>query len=502
MAASEGVDSQPGDSRQPGNYRPGTILKRGEGEKLEAFRMRGRVTADDKQPIEGAEILVCQSMNPQDCAGSPWRAVSGNDGFYELRLPLKRDAHFAIRVSSEGFATLEGRLSMEAPADLERNFVLSPAVAWLRGRVVDPAGVPVEGASVMVSPRNRRPDVAGSRGIGVALIGGKRERLVTDRNGEFGADGFQLGSVAVVAFAQKYRAAAQEVALDPGENRVDLRLLPARTLSIKVLNSRGQPVEAATALCRAPGERGGVEMETPRPGVVTLKLDPQIDQCRCELRAPSYLSEVVSFSTGSPPAEVILEDGPVVRGQVVNQSGAPIEGAKVSVQWSREEREFEGGFGTGGNTDSTGHFAIPVSTDQSVNVVVSAQGYLDSRVSIEAPNQPERTIILKRPEGALNGRVVDPSGNPVTEFQVTVMAIPTAPAPRQRGRGVRPEFSTSGMFQHREGWFSFPELPSGDLEIYVSTRGRRGMRKSQVVHLPQGMTAELLVQLEPAEERN
>ncbi len=501
------------EKEEPGAmHRPGILDKRepGTGHASE-FRLRGKVRTEDKQPLAGAEVLACESPNPRDCSTSAWRSISVADGSYELSVPFRRGRSYRLKVSSDGFTTLEGQLRMEAPGELERNFVLEPAVAWIKGRMVDPDGAPVQGGRVMVMLRTRRPDMAGNQGVGMAYIGGKREEMLTDANGEFGAEGFPPGLVSVFPNAPGYRAAIIELELKPGENRVEVRLLPARIVTIRVVNSRRQAVGDAIAFCRGFAERF-IEPERSRPGLLTLKVDPEIDECQCEIRAEGYLWKAVSFQAASPPTEVVLEDGSILTGRVVSDSGQPIAEARIFVTVHREEGRSSGSFGVGGapkTTNSDGYFTIALPSDRFLDVGASARGYLDSRIWIESlETGAERTIVLKKPEGALTGRVVDPSGNPVTDFQVNLISVVKAPFPQSRGPaarpgwGARPDFSTFGRFQQAEGLFSFPELPSGELQIHVSTvPGPEGLRKSQTVQIPKGATADVLIQLEPARQR-
>jgi len=241
-------------------------------------------------------------------------------------------------------------------------------------------------------------------------------------------------------------------------------------------------------------------------------VDPELEECQCEVRAEGYIWKKLRFPAASPPAEVILEDGSVLKGRVVSEAGLPIAEARIFVTVRRQEGGSSGFSGVGGapkSTNSDGYFTVTVPSDRFLDVGASARGYLDSRVWIESlETGAEPTIVLKRPDGALTGRVVDPSGNPVTDFQVTVVSaaqsrFPPDRRPAGRGEfGVRPEFSTVGRFQHSEGLFSFPELPSGDLQIHVATvAGPGGLRKSQVVQIPKGGTADVLIQLEPGRGR-
>ncbi len=206
---------------------------------------------DDVQAAEGLASMMAE-MGGGD-GGRAGR--SADDGSFELK-NLKAGAH-RVRVTAKGRA-----MPTVVPVTLqagENVFDLLLTSAVVRGVVRDPAGAPVEGASVsvaVVAPRKAGKDPLEDAmdqiapGFDPAGLAGAARSVKTDDQGRYELRGVQPGTPIVVRATAKAFAGAQsepfEVAASGERDGVDVQLLAAG----KVRVTMNEPKAFASAQAR------------------------------------------------------------------------------------------------------------------------------------------------------------------------------------------------------------------------------------------------------------
>jgi len=131
-----------------------------------------------------------------------------------------------------------------------------------------------------------------------------------------------------------------------------------------------------------------------------------------------------NFSVKNPPAMVRLQPLPKVRGRVLDETGKPVAGAKVSLIFGQESQYQLSDGSTqrmwtehlppiSTNTDRTGGLVLPLVPESRCWAVVTAKGY-EPAVTIVNTGQTV-TIRLRRANGEYAGILVDDYGEPIAK---------------------------------------------------------------------------------------
>lgn len=420
--------------------------------------------------------------------------VSGRAG--EFSFEGVREGYWYLDASSD-------RYTLDAPAKAR---VLAsgdggPVDVWVRrggrvtGRVVDEDLEPVAGASVACGTGALGFLEAASNGD-IALL-----RTKTDADGRF--------VFSAVPPAADYELAAlgpgiaithvTGIAVTVGEDtEVLVRGRPGASIHGRIVAA---PSDSGDAVRPVEGALVGA---LPR-GLRHLKLARELlaashdvtdENGRYELRGvPVGAIDVLAMAddhlpgrgptvrvTGPAPVtapDFELERGLVVRGRVVDPKGAPITGARVL--WNiidiadvegrptmapmfiagMDEFEYP-------STGPDGEFvAGPFANEPPHEIRVLRAGYAAGEASWSPADGQDLVIVLDRGV-RLGGRVVDRSGEPVTDFSATISgrieSDATAPS------AFNP-FAKAQVFQHPRGEFAFEAVASGAQTLVVEADG-------------------------------
>ncbi len=269
----------------------------------------------------------------------------------------------------------------------------------ISGRVLDEYDRPAPGIAVLVNP-----------------IG---DSVQSDEQGRFLAEVPSPGSYSLHAHHSDW-GGGQVTVSAPAQN-VELRLAPQAGVQVQV-QVGGRRVEGAQASVWQ--ERAG-SFRSDRPsgadGVVLLRgLPPGTYSLIAE--HPDYLSStrydvtVVDGQLSKVTAE--LRPGGRVSGTVVDERGAPVQQAAVSVIPSRGATPV--------NTDAEGHFEIsPLVPGAEYRVAVNHLAYEPEAPAQATVDGEPITITLKR-RSLVRGRVVAQDGSALTHFNVNEHVVDSA----------------------------------------------------------------------------
>jgi hypothetical protein len=321
--------------------------------------------------------------------------------------------------------------------------------AFVEGQVVDDTGRPLAGAPVEIvaMPSDDLP-----------------EAVSADKNGRFTLGPLPPGRYQLIARVPDHvQMESPELRLRPDVTpSIQLRLARAGRLIGRVLDEKNQPmagvsVSATTSVGRAGasdeltvllgtlplaaeaaglpgqsmGKQGKVRTATTdaRGRFVIDEMPP--GRLRVDITHPDRLPvrrEPIQLGAGGRQdlGDIPLQTGALLAGRVLDESGRPIEGARV------EARPTAKGPPVRMASDRDGNFTLRVPGGDYALVAAAPARAPGSWFAVHAvPGEPSRPIELRLPraDGAIEGYVRDNSGKPVPKVNVSVLTVPPGPPP-------------------------------------------------------------------------
>lgn len=452
------------------------------------------VDATDRKPVPGA--LVWASADPgafvrTDAAGKFLVAAPGDRRF---TLEIVAPGHLLKRSVITRPQLVSGRAGTLALAQAGR----------LRGKVVDPRGLPVAGAAVVAIHQDSLGARAFSPSDPVA------DRTVTDAQGRFELrrvrteQGYEIRASRSGAFP-----AAQRITVGDAVARArDLTfvLAPARPARGKVQDPAGRPIVGAEVVVRpafrpgspapAPAEKDGPPaVQSDAQGVFAL---PELPASEVELSirrkgyAPVILPALrIAVGTGAADlGTVTLRPGTLLTGRVVDLRGQAVPGGEIFLlsqpAGPNEMERALAGRKPAAAAAADGRFSIEdLAQGAPVHLAVRAPGYLPALVRAVRPPSVRPVLVRLEPAFALAGQVVDEAGGPVSgarvdlEWQAFLPEEPDLPLGDPILRSTR----TNG-----QGRFELQGFPAGDARLSVAAPAFVPLRDLEVA-LPRPSTA-------------
>jgi len=437
-----------------------------------------RALDESGRPVSGARLGV--RTERQRAAGGR-SVVTDSEG--SVKLPnVLRDTQVTVvdedpRYSSE--PVMRESLEDERPIVI----VLSP-YPRAGGVVIDPDGRPVSGASVVAE--------VGGNGVPWRPV----QHTTTRADGRF--------ELLLVPAAYRFRATFQDLvtaALDAEVREDDeptdlvLRIDPARTFRMQVLDHVGQAVDAKVVLRSArsaeepSAEAELVEGHTDAMGWCIVPLDPGEYEARVEANQETIVVEGTVRPGGAPVVVELpppLESPPLVRG-VVLLDGREVSASVLCLSSSGGTRLASS------RTDENGRFTFErIDHSRAVPVVFCAPSseffiaYSDPMRLVDGETVEVRLSAL--PGEDLVARVVDEHGNVVPRARVAIEPV-DIPAIRQSCRS------------DAAGRVRVPRLPSWTYSISISSADevRRGVHELAwpLVGSPQDDAAAIVWLIQP-----
>jgi len=292
------------------------------------------------------------------------------------------------------------------------------ALGSLVGRIVDPEGVGVDGASVRV--------LSGSRTY---------HDVKSSGDGRYRADGVRGGRYRLVARASGFQDVAfpGTVDLAPGEVRIldDVAIAPSGRISGRVVDKEGAPVAGARIAAERGGAFGGYTARSGADGAFSLDR-VGVGKVRIRASHDDYLTTgwltvtVPRLEDGTAgealDALLTMKRGASIEGSVTGVDGAPADlgvglhdarGRRLERTQSRGGRYRFEGLGAGRYQVVTDH----------------AKGALARVEATLAANETRSLDLVLEGGGVLVIACVDAEGAPVKDVRVTASAPSFAQAP-------------------------------------------------------------------------
>lgn len=317
--------------------------------------IRGQLVNADRQTLSGADARLGYTSGFSDLGGFNI-SLGGEEDDDGREARTGESGRFAFEEVEAGRPvqiTVSGpfwtrRTVWVAPLEAGESrdlgqLVLSPG-HLVRGRVLDPKGRPVEGATAGLTAGTN-----GGSGMQIRLVGAAGATAdysaETDADGRFEIHGVPEGRYTLFARATGYQEARREgfeLRQRSGEREVELRVAAGLSVTGRVLDSNGNPVPSARVA--QVGARGfaGLSWQRERllregqpvqeDGRFTLNGLPEGESLRVAAAAPEFgrtLSEVVQ--TGGE-VEIALVPIAGLRGFVRTAGGTPVSEAMVELK--------------------------------------------------------------------------------------------------------------------------------------------------------------------------
>jgi len=435
---------------EPFQIMPGEILE-AEIQMQSGGSLSGIVVDDNGNPVKGARVkAVAPGASEREAAFGGGFGTTDEQGRFVLR--GLGAGTYEVLASASGY--LEGRseaVTLAEGAGVSGITVTLPKAHRLAGVVRTTDGRPVPGARITVVDTS----VDGVRKLGAA----------SKEDGSWEVEGLGSQPVEVSAEADGYgRVTLKEV--KPDTQDVLLELPPLGGVSGIVVNQDGKPVRAFSVkpipveidqgYSRPRNTRfktfgnvdGSFKFEDLPPGTYTLNV-----------QSPGYRGttlENVRVDAGqiTDVGTLTLLPGGVLVGRVLDATGAPVAGAKVSVVGGVSKFSMAPGRTPRATvtTGPDGTFKFEGLRSGRVKVRVSAEGFVPTVSEEVDPNlQKEELVVTLQPSSGIQGVVIGPDRNPLSGIQVFL-----------KGVGVN---VTRGTRTDAQGRFVFSDIPPGTYRV-------------------------------------
>lgn len=348
----------------------------------------GRVVDSDKHPVKGVAIRprIGMPMGAQRPAElpEPW-ATTGADGRFHA---LMGEGGLAFIFMKEGYSSAEQVVDVR-PGMKPIDVTLVPAT-HVAGRVVQKDGTPAAGVKVTIDVSSVTSGEDGSFRIENVLAD---EHLIT------------FGDV----FPQ------HQSVLAPADD-VKLVLSAIRTVRGRVVDAAsGAPIGKFSLQGGGSSSfSGDLDTKTfePADGAFALELPETVASLLAA--AEGYLPAEVELTPSADPLVVRLSHGRTVRGHVLDESGQPLAGVRVTNDFNGiSEDETDDAEGTV-HSAGDGSFemkALPI--DREVQLRFHKSGYVANEQKVRPESDAPLEVVL-RGGVSVHGRVVDASGGSVS----------------------------------------------------------------------------------------
>lgn len=416
-------------------------------------RVQGRLVDAEERPVRGrVAVSEMNGARPSMLLEDVLRTEARDDGRFSLEnVPT---GSLVLSVAAPGYSPERAEVEVSEKTllgdvgDIELKTGLT-----IRGAVSDASGAPVGGASL-----------TGFQMPAPGPVGMQIEAL-SEADGSFSFGGLEPGSYRLLVSASGY-GRTEVPRVEAGTARLAITLKPGGSVRGRVVDDSGKPVPSFRASLR-PEERRGMsgsafESVVSADGSFTLE-DLAEGTYVLQIQAPDKVAAVISDVRVSAGAvndvgRVTVKSGGLVRGFVVDPTGAPVSGAAIQVVGSGVD--FAMPRRDSAYSDGQGAFEIQGVPDGALTLVATHPSYAAGRTSgltVDSRQGPTEARIVLTVGGRVEGyiRTRDPSGL----AGATVMVSP------RMGGGFFDERSraTPGS----DGYFFLEGLPAGPALIML-----------------------------------
>jgi hypothetical protein len=312
-------------------------------------RVVGRLVGDGDRAIAGRVALEDLDEHPvPQVLAAPFAVEAGVDGRFAIEgVPV---GEHALGVSAPGLGRQRTAVSVRArDGQVDVGDVRLAVGFAIRGRVRSKTGPPIADAVVRTFFERTGDEVEGR----------------SEPDGSFVLPGLEQGTYRVAAEAAGY--ASEEKTADTDGRPLELVLSPAGVITGRVVDDRGQPVDAFHVTADPGGDftsdRQPVDVAESSSDDGRFRLaDVPAGRYQLAVSAPQWISATVpdlAVAEGQvvDVGTVKLAPGGIVRGTVVDSSGGGVSGASIHASMRPQGGRHPGGPGEV-TTDAAGAFEL------------------------------------------------------------------------------------------------------------------------------------------------
>ncbi|MEN6357813.1 MAG: carboxypeptidase-like regulatory domain-containing protein [Armatimonadota bacterium] len=397
-----------------------------EGKDSMAFRValkpggviRGRVTDEKGEPIQGVEVRAVQDQVYGVCA------KTAADGLYELR-DVDTSADSTVYVSADSYSSSIPKTAQFATGSKEITLDFSIKRTIFRnitGRVTDSNGSPIPGAAIS---------------FGTSTCAGNKKTTATDADGNYRIDNASPRADMILVQCKGYAPAFLSVEADK-DQKLDAVLGKPHFAKGKIVDASGKPipnvgisVNAKTPVLGRLYDTNHVigadiyrwlesNIRTDAYGEFSLK-DLPADGVVLGMWEENHTApDSTPICVDSDDNVIVMHGKPMIAGKVVDAAtGVPIHGFTAKWETSYLDNSV---FDT-----PDGTFKVQIDENRfyetGYNVVVSAKGYLAEEKTIkttEWPNVDYSNVFKLQKASPIIGKVVDSAGKDIAGANVTI----------------------------------------------------------------------------------
>ena len=437
----------------------------------------GVVTDQQGRGIPGARILLGDSRY-RSSSSSRSPTTIRTDGQGKFRLPPQSRGRLALTIQAPGFAPDITEVLVRP--DLPPFTIKLAPGAVIRGRVLDPAGLPVAEARVSAEQWRDKQTLQWT--------------TRTDGEGRFDWDSAPTDPVMIYIYKESYLSKSLTLTAS-GEEQV-IRLAERPILAGRVVDAETkQPIDDfAVAVGRQYGG-GSYSWYNTRAfadsgGEFSMPMEYSGSEMLLRVTAPGYRalnSKPFNPEEGVPNFDFAMTRGTGLRGIVRRPDGTPVAGAQVAAIGRNSYVALgRGGFDSNygarneiARTDAAGRFVMPESEDLLLVVAAHPSGYAEAR-----PDETQAmTNLVLEPWGRIEGEVrIGP--RPGTNVQLVLSY--GDPQIHQ----LQFSYQYYRIVTDEDGHFSVGFVPPGDRALYrlvpISANSQMWSHRTEIDVTPAG----------------
>jgi len=454
-------------SAGPFPIKPGTVREDLELRLDASASVRVRLLDQDGKPVSALEASVYPDSDARGPRGGNTNdvpddqiAAEGEGRFRLSGLPVGKAA---VELLPDGFASIERKdLKLEPGKTTDLGTLTVREGRTLRGRVLDAAGAPVQGATV--------------RGFWMADGRFKNRQVQSGADGRFRMSGLSEGALQALMVSAKGFASKTENGV-PTDEEAEVTLERAGAIVGRVLlEDTRDPVPAkveATPEAKAEtmsGMRfqfgfneddyadasGSFRVDDLAPGKYTLI-------ATLPGKAPARVTGLeVRSEDVADAGTVLLKEGLTLHGRVLDaKDDSPIPGAGVSVDEPQGMMRFSLGETSAHATlsDAQGGFEATGLEAKTYDVSVAHPDYARAAARAEAKEDAPEVVVRLTRGGTLTGTVRDAQHQPIPNASIMVM----------QGMGGTPSSAATG----EDGVYKLERLTPGSYRVLRLPEGNR-----------------------------
>jgi hypothetical protein len=444
-----------------------------------------------RQPLAGAKVHLGWFDGESD-------HLANKDG--EVLIRGLTPELWTINVFAKEHAELEEAIQLVGTGTTTITTILDPGFE-VAGRVVDEQGEPLAGVAVGANPTGDY-----SR---------RFESTRTDREGKYRLSylpliGLQIGFSKEGYLDEDLELVPKAAAGETQELNASLTRRPSGGSVVgTVVNAKGEPIIGAKVINRGRSSADTRETFTDANGDYRLDdLFGSVQGRMLVVKSPGYVPGVAEFLPGTNEkpgkADVTLEPGHRVRGQVVDEQGVPLQGVYVGYGENPGMPDTDGGFMVTGPDGKFQFDTLPADVRfdiRTYNIFGKFSQLTEHKLPLDGD---EEVVVTLPPEAVIHGRVVDAvTGAAVPNFVASVTFSPDRTNEDPSGHLFGPRATGEGeTFASSSGEFRMGSFAQGmPLQVAIQADGYERAALRRVMARRESEAEPLEFRLQPIDKR-